>query len=71
MQKENLLFFSFPSDSNFGKAKVTKSREQNKRIHSFFMPKRCNFAIFIAKLRKNERNAKRKLAFQDITGAIS
>jgi hypothetical protein len=24
MQKESLLFFSFPSASNFGKAKVTK-----------------------------------------------
>ena len=34
MQKENLFFFSFPSASNFGEAKVTKKREQNK-IKSF------------------------------------
>ena len=30
MQKENLFFFSFPSAKNFGEARVTKSREQNK-----------------------------------------
>ena len=24
MQKESLLFFTFPSDINFGKAKITK-----------------------------------------------
>jgi len=34
MQKESLLFFSFPRRSNFGKAKVTKNREQNK-INTF------------------------------------
>ena len=26
MQKESLLFFSFPSDSNFGKARITIKR---------------------------------------------
>jgi len=31
MQKESLLFFSFPSDSNFSKGKVTKKREKCKR----------------------------------------
>ena len=31
MQKKNLFFFAFSSGSNFGKAKVTKNREQNKR----------------------------------------
>ena len=30
MQKENLFFFSFPSAKNFGEARVTKKREQNK-----------------------------------------
>ena len=30
MKKENLFFFSFPSASKFGEAKVTKKREQNK-----------------------------------------
>ena len=35
MQKENLFFFSFPSASNFGEAKVTKKTraEQNKIIY--------------------------------------
>ena len=31
MQKENLFFFSFPSASNFGIAKITKKREKCKR----------------------------------------
>ena len=30
MQKENLFFFSFPSATNFGEAKVAKKREKNK-----------------------------------------
>ena len=36
MQKEYLFFFSFPSVSNFGEAKVTKNREQNKKNLFFF-----------------------------------
>ena len=36
MQKESLLFFSFPSVSNFGEAKDTKSREKNKETRFFF-----------------------------------
>jgi len=38
MQKESLLFFSFPSDSNFSKGKVTKkTREMQKKARfSFF-----------------------------------
>ncbi len=28
VQKKNVFFFSLPSASNFGEAKVTKSREQ-------------------------------------------
>ena len=36
MQKENSFFFSFPSASNFGEAKVTKSRAQNKETRFFF-----------------------------------
>ena len=38
MQKESSFSFAFPSASNFGKAKVTKKREQNKKNYSFFMP---------------------------------
>ena len=37
MQKKKVIFFSFPSASNFGKARVTKSREQNKK-KSIFSP---------------------------------
>ncbi len=40
MQKENLFFFSFPRRSNFGKAKVTKKREQDK-INSFIFYAEC------------------------------
>ncbi len=36
MQNENLFFFSFPSASNFGGAKVTKNRVQNKKKLFFF-----------------------------------
>ena len=36
MQNENLFFFSFPSVSNFGRAKVTKKRVQNKKNSFFF-----------------------------------
>ena len=37
MQKESMLFFAFPSDSNFGKAKVTKkTREMQKESSLFF-----------------------------------
>jgi hypothetical protein len=32
MQKENLFFFSFPSESNFGIAKVTKKACKKKAI---------------------------------------
>ena len=32
MQKENLFFFSFPSASNFGIAKVTKKACKEQRI---------------------------------------
>ena len=32
MQKESLLFFSFPSVSNFGEAKVTKKVCNEKQI---------------------------------------
>ena len=48
MQKENVIFFLFPSVSNFGEAKVTKSRQQNKGFHSFFAYNQ----IFIWKLHK-------------------
>jgi len=34
MQKKSSIFFSFPRRRNFGEAKVTKNREQNK-INSF------------------------------------
>ena len=48
MQKESLLFFSFPSDKdsklvslgsskNFGAAKITKKGGQNKRIVQLFI----------------------------------
>ena len=30
MQKKSELFFSFPSESKFGEAKVTKNQAQNK-----------------------------------------
>ena len=38
MQKENSFFFSFPSASNFGKAKVTKKgcKEQRKHFDLMF-----------------------------------
>jgi len=35
MQKENLFFFSFPSASNFGEARVTKKRVKCKRKACF------------------------------------
>ncbi len=40
MQNESLLLFSFPRQSNFGEAKVTKSREQNK-INLFIFYAEC------------------------------
>ena len=46
MQKENLFFFSFPSASKFGKAKVTQSRAQNKKKSFVFLPRQSKFAIF-------------------------
>ena len=47
MQKESLLFFSFPSDINFGKAKITKKRAKCKRKACFFFsfPSDSNFAF--------------------------
>ena len=40
-----------------------KSRVQNKETRFFFLPRQSNFATFVAKLRKNEGNAKEKRAF--------
>jgi hypothetical protein len=40
--------------------KVTKKREQGKRILFFFMPSASKFATFVAKLLKNEGSAKEK-----------
>ncbi len=37
MQKESLLFFSFPRRSNFSTARVTKSREKNKIIYDLLL----------------------------------
>ncbi len=45
MQKKNLFSFHFRVHSNFGKAKVTKSRAQNKETCFFFLPRRSNFAV--------------------------
>jgi len=39
IQKESSLFFLFPSETNFGEAKVTKKREKYKK-------KAMGFAIF-------------------------
>jgi len=36
MRRKTKFFFAFPSASNFGLAKVTKNREQNKMISHFF-----------------------------------
>jgi len=61
MQKENKFFFSFPSDSNFGEAKVTMFADANdqirlKRHHSRGLrapcreaPPRCVFHSFLGK----------------------
>jgi len=38
MQKESMLFFAFPSDSNFGKAKVTKKTREMQKESSLFFP---------------------------------
>jgi len=52
MQKKCLLFFSFPNSSNFGIAKVTKNRAQNKRNLFLFLPRWSKFAIFDGKVTK-------------------
>ncbi len=36
MQKKNYFFFSFPSESNFGEAKVTKKRANRQTIRPPF-----------------------------------
>jgi hypothetical protein len=41
MQKENLFFFSFPNESNFGEAKVRISERKAKFIWTF--PNESNF----------------------------
>jgi len=53
MQKENLFFFSFPSASKFGEAKVTKSREQNKTNSFVFSSETENSALVTLSLAKN------------------
>ena len=55
MQKESLLFFSFPRRSNFSKAKVTKKRKQYK-ISSLIFYAEC--IVSYLKLRKNESSTK-------------
>jgi len=42
--------------------KLRKVERRTKQIHLFFLPRRSNFAKLLAKLRKNEKNAKEKLA---------
>ena len=37
MQKKSLLFFSFPSDSNFDEVKVTNKREKHKMKTKVFI----------------------------------
>ena len=59
MQKEYLFFFSFPSVSNFGEAKVTNNRGQNKKNSSFFMPRWSN----LSKVTKNRVQNKKDLFF--------
>ena len=34
--KKNKIFFIFPSESNFGKARVTEKREQNKKNNEVY-----------------------------------
>jgi len=53
MQKENLFFFSFPSAKNFGEARVTESREQNKINRIYFFAEPENPALVTLSLAKN------------------
>ncbi len=70
MQKESSLFFSFPSDSNFGKAKVTKKREKCKRKALFFsFPSERNFGK--AKVTKSFGKAKQFWLFRGSILTIS
>ena len=63
---ENNQKFSlaFPSANNFGAARVTECRAQNKKNLFFFMPRRSNFAKNLGKVtEKDERRTKRNPIF--------
>ena len=60
MQKESLLFFSFPRRSNFSKAKVTKKREQYKISSLFFL---CRVHCKLYKVTNNLIKRERKNCF--------
>ena len=64
MQKESKLFFSFPNASIFAACrKDTKSREQNKRIYSFFCRDGVSSPLQTAELRKVESKTKEFILF--------
>ena len=61
MQKENLFFFSFPNVSNFGIAKVTKKRAQNKELLIVFYAEIDHLChLFCKDAKKTERKSKKQ-----------
>ena len=70
IQKENLFFFLFSNASNFGEAKVTKKREQNKRNFSFLCRDEVISQCFQAKLLKRLEIKDERSEFFAIFGAM-